>query len=166
VIETRNLRKTYLGRIAVPVLHGVDLQIRAGEFVAIVGQSGSGKTTLLNLLGALDSPTGGTVVVNGVDLGTLDEDGLADLPSDEIGFVFQFHYLLDEFTCLENALMPIMIRRGSVTRAERDRGGRPAASSWPRGAASPDAGHDVRRPEPTVRHRAGAGECAAAGTLG
>jgi lipoprotein-releasing system ATP-binding protein len=121
VIETRNLRKTYLGRIAVPVLHGVDLQIRAGEFVAIVGQSGSGKTTLLNLLGALDSPTGGTVVVNGVDLGTLDEDGLADLRSDEIGFVFQFHYLLDEFTCLENALMPIVIRHGSVGPAQRER---------------------------------------------
>jgi ABC-type transporter Mla maintaining outer membrane lipid asymmetry ATPase subunit MlaF len=99
VIETRDLRKTYGGKVPVPVLHGVDLEIRSGEFVAIVGQSGSGKTTLLNLLGALDMPTGGTVVINGVEIGTLDDDGLADFRSDEIGFVFQFHYLLDEFSC-------------------------------------------------------------------
>jgi ABC-type lipoprotein export system ATPase subunit len=121
VIETRDLRKTYVGKVPVPVLHGVDLEIRAGEFVAIIGQSGSGKTTLLNLLGALDTPTGGTVVINGVDLGTLDEDGLADLRSDEIGFVFQYHYLLDEFGCLENVLMPIVIRYGGVTEAQRAR---------------------------------------------
>ena len=119
VIETRDLRKTYAGKVPVPVLHGVDLEIRAGEFVAIIGQSGSGKTTLLNLLGALDTPTGGTVVINGVDLATLDEDGLADFRSDAIGFVFQYHYLLDEFTCLENALMPIVIRHGGVTEAQR-----------------------------------------------
>ena len=121
VIETRDLHKTYLGKISVPVLHGVDLQIRAGEFVAIVGQSGSGKTTLLNLLGALDSPTSGTVMINGVDLATLDEDGLADFRSDAIGFVFQFHYLLDEFTCLENALMPVVIRHGDATEERRAR---------------------------------------------
>ena len=119
VIETRDLRKTYAGRISVPVLHGVDLQIRAGEFVAIVGQSGSGKTTLLNLLGALDSPTGGSIMINGVDLKTLDEDGLADFRSDEIGFVFQFHYLLDEFSCLENVLMPVVIRHGGVSLEQR-----------------------------------------------
>ena len=121
VIETRDLRKTYAGKVPVPVLHGVDLEVRAGEFVAIVGQSGSGKTTLLNLLGALDTPTGGTIVINGVDISALDEDALADLRSDEIGFVFQFHYLLDEFSCLENVLMPIVIRYGAVTEAQRAR---------------------------------------------
>ncbi len=121
VVETRDLRKTYGGKVPVPVLHGVDLEIRSGEFVAIVGQSGSGKTTLLNLLGALDTPTGGSVVINGVDIGGLDDDGLADFRSDEIGFVFQFHYLLDEFSCLENALMPIIIRCGGVTDAQRAR---------------------------------------------
>ena len=121
VIETHDLRKTYGGKVPVAVLHGVDLEIRSGEFVAIVGQSGSGKTTLLNLLGALDTPTGGTVVINGVDIGTLDDDGLADFRSDEIGFVFQFHYLLDEFSCLENVLMPIVIRYGSVTDLQRGR---------------------------------------------
>jgi ABC-type lipoprotein export system ATPase subunit len=121
VIETRDLRKTYVGQVSVPVLHGVDLEIRAGEFVAIIGQSGSGKTTLLNLLGALDTPTGGTVVINGVDLATLDEDGLADFRSDQIGFVFQYHYLLDEFSCLENVLMPVVIRHGRVTDAQHAR---------------------------------------------
>jgi ABC-type phosphate/phosphonate transport system ATPase subunit len=102
VIETRGLQKTYFGKVAVPVLHGIDLRIRAGEFVAIIGQSGSGKSTLLNILGALDVPTGGTVLINGVDIGTLDDDALADLRSTGIGFIFQFHHLLDEYTCVEN----------------------------------------------------------------
>ena len=105
-METRGLEKTYFGKIDVPVLHGIDIQIREQEFVAIIGQSGSGKSTLLNILGALDVPTGGQVLINGVDISTLDEDGLATLRSDEIGFIFQSHYLLNEFTCLENALMP------------------------------------------------------------
>jgi ABC-type lipoprotein export system ATPase subunit len=121
VVETRGLRKTYFGRVPVPVLHGVDLQVRAGEFVAVVGQSGSGKSTLLNLLGALDAPTGGAVEINGVDLATLDEDALADLRSDQVGFVFQAHYLLDEFTCLENALMPVLVRHGAIGAAQRAR---------------------------------------------
>jgi len=121
VVETRGLKKTYFGKVDVPVLHGIDLRVRAGEFVAVIGQSGSGKTTLLNILGALDTPTEGMVLINGVDISTLDEDGLARLRSDEVGFVFQFHYLLDEFTCLENALMPLTIRYGEATEAERAR---------------------------------------------
>jgi ABC-type lipoprotein export system ATPase subunit len=121
VVETRKLRKTYFGKVDVPVLHGIDIQIRAEEFVAIIGQSGSGKTTLLNILGALDVPTGGTVLINGVDISTLEEDELACLRSDEVGFIFQFHYLLDEFTCLENALMPLTIRHGEAAEEERER---------------------------------------------
>src|SRR5215510_11395877 len=121
VIETHALQKTYFGKVAVPVLFGIDLCIRAGEFVAIMGQSGSGKSTLLNILGALDVPTGGTVLVNGVDIGTLDDDALATLRSEDIGFIFQFHHLLDEYTCLENALLPLIIRDGSVGEAERAR---------------------------------------------
>lgn len=120
VIETRGLKKTYFGKVNVPVLFGLNIEIRAREFVAIVGQSGSGKSTLLNILGALDVPTGGTVLVNGTDISTLDEDGLARLRSDEVGFIFQAHYLLDEFTCLENALMPITIRRGEASDEERE----------------------------------------------
>jgi ABC-type lipoprotein export system ATPase subunit len=121
VIETHALEKTYFGKLAVPVLFGVDLCIRAGEFVAIMGQSGSGKSTLLNIVGALDVPTSGTVLINGVDIGALDDDALASLRSEDIGFIFQFHHLLDEYTCLENALLPLIIRHGSVSEAQRAR---------------------------------------------
>lgn len=121
ILETRGLKKTYFGKIDVPVLHGVDMQVRRGEFVAIVGQSGSGKSTLLNILGALDTPTSGEVFINNINIATLNEDELAAVRSDENGFVFQFHYLLDKFTCLENALMPITIRRGETTVEERRR---------------------------------------------
>jgi lipoprotein-releasing system ATP-binding protein len=121
IVETRGLRKVYVGKVNVPVLHGIDMRVSAGEFVAIIGQSGSGKSTLLNILGCLDRPTGGEVWINGRNIARLDDEALAELRSDAIGFVFQFHYLLDEFTCLENALMPILIRRGGASRAERDR---------------------------------------------
>ncbi len=121
VVETRGLEKTYFGKVNVPVLHGLDIKIRAREFVAIIGQSGSGKSTLLNILGALDVPTGGTVLINGTDISLLDEDELARLRSDEIGFIFQAHYLLNEFTCLENALMPITIRHGEANEAQTNR---------------------------------------------
>lgn len=121
VIETRGLEKTYLGKVNIPVLHSIDLQIREREFVAIIGQSGSGKSTLLNILGALDVPTGGKVFVNGVDSSTLDQDQLAMLRCNEIGFIFQAHYLLNEFTCFENALMPITIRYGEADAEQRAR---------------------------------------------
>jgi ABC-type lipoprotein export system ATPase subunit len=119
VLETRGLHKTYFGKVDVPVLFGIDLRIRAEEFVAVIGQSGSGKSTLLNLLGALDTPTEGTVLVNGVDISTLDHDEMARLRNAEVGFIFQFHFLLDEFTCLENVLMPLTIRDGDVSETDR-----------------------------------------------
>jgi ABC-type lipoprotein export system ATPase subunit len=121
VVETRGLKKTYFGKIATPVLHGIDVEISAGEFVAIMGQSGSGKSTLLNILGALDVPTEGQVLIDGVDIATLSEDKLAELRNRVVGFVFQFHYLLDELTCLENALVPITLRNGEATAPERER---------------------------------------------
>jgi ABC-type lipoprotein export system ATPase subunit len=121
IVETRGLKKTYFGKVDVPVLFGIDVKIRAEEFVAVIGQSGSGKSTLLNILGALDTPTDGTVLINRVDISTLEDDQLAALRSDEVGFIFQFHYLLDEFTCLENTLMPLTIRNGDVTGKERER---------------------------------------------
>jgi lipoprotein-releasing system ATP-binding protein len=120
IVETIDLRKTYYGKVDVPVLFGIDMRVEAGEFVAIIGQSGSGKSTLLNILGALDRPTGGRVLINGIDIETLDDNGLADLRNETVGFIFQAHYLLDAFTCLENALMPLSIR-GGVTREERER---------------------------------------------
>ncbi len=113
VVETIGLKKTYPGVVPVEVLHGIDLQVRAGEFVAVLGQSGSGKSTLLNCLGALDKPTEGTVRIAGRSLAELNEDELADLRNRTVGFVFQFHYLLEEWTCLENALMAITIRKGA-----------------------------------------------------
>lgn len=121
VVETRRLKKTYFGKVSVPVLFGIDVKIRAEEFVAIIGQSGSGKSTLLNILGALDTPTEGTVLINGIDISTLDDTEMARLRNDEVGFIFQFHYLLEEFSCLENALMPLTIRDGDVSDADRER---------------------------------------------
>jgi len=121
IVEARGLQKTYYGKVTVPVLHGIDMRVDAGEFVAIIGQSGSGKSTLLNILGCLDRPTGGTVRIAGQEIARLSDNGLAALRSETVGFVFQFHYLLDEFTCLENALMPITIRQGRETPAQRER---------------------------------------------
>ena len=121
VVETCGLKKTYFGKIETPVLHGVDIEISAGEFVAIIGQSGSGKSTLLNILGAIDVPTEGSVLIDGVNISTLSEDQLAALRNRVIGFVFQFHYLLDELSCLENVLTPLMIHQGEVTKDEEER---------------------------------------------
>lgn len=122
VIETQQLKKTYFGKVInIPVLHGIDLRIREQEFVAIIGQSGSGKSTLLNILGALDVPSGGKVFINGIDISTLDENELANLRSEDIGFIFQAHFLLNEFTCLENALMPITIRHGEADQEQTER---------------------------------------------
>ncbi|MFA7480142.1 MAG: ATP-binding cassette domain-containing protein [Vulcanimicrobiota bacterium] len=103
------------------VLKGIDFVVDRGEFVAIVGQSGSGKSTLLNILGALDQPTSGLVSIAGVDISELDSNGLATLRNEKVGLVFQFHHLMAEFSCLENALMPIVIKNGVATKAERER---------------------------------------------
>jgi ABC-type lipoprotein export system ATPase subunit len=118
VVATDGLKKTYLGKIETPVLHAIDIEVRAGEFVAIMGQSGSGKSTLLNILGALDVPTEGRVLIDGVDIATLSGNGLAALRNRVIGFVFQFHYLLDELSCLENALTPITVSKGEASQEE------------------------------------------------
>jgi lipoprotein-releasing system ATP-binding protein len=114
IVETQQLKKTYnLGtEKAVEVLHGVDMVAYAGEFIAIIGQSGSGKSTLLNILGALDKPTEGGAWIDGIEIGSLDSLGLAKLRGRKLGFVFQFHHLLEEFTCLENVLMPVSIQKG------------------------------------------------------
>jgi len=121
VVEARDLRKTYMGKIETPVLQGLNFTIQPGEFVAIMGQSGSGKSTLLNILGCLDRASAGTLLLDGHDVSRLVDDELAELRSSCIGFVFQFHFLLDEFTCEENAVMPILIRKGHVPRTDRDR---------------------------------------------
>jgi lipoprotein-releasing system ATP-binding protein len=111
ILEASGLRKVYQGGDGLPieVLSGVDLAVSRGEFVAIVGSSGSGKSTLLHLLGALDVPSAGTVQLDGRQYGDLDSDALATVRNRKIGFVFQFHHLLREFTALENVMLPLLI---------------------------------------------------------
>ncbi|HPT49342.1 MAG TPA: lipoprotein-releasing ABC transporter ATP-binding protein LolD [Accumulibacter sp.] len=119
VLACRGLCKTYRqGDAAVPVLHGVDLSIAVGERVAIVGASGSGKSTLLHLLGGLDAATAGTVRLMGNDLATIDDRRRGMLRNRHLGFVYQFHHLLAEFTALENVAMPLYVRR--MPKAEAD----------------------------------------------
>lgn len=123
VVTCEQLEKTYSqGPQLVHVLKGVDLQVRRGERIAIVGSSGSGKTTLLNLLGGLDLPTAGKVSIAGKDLAKVDETERGLLRNKHLGFVYQFHHLLGEFTALENVCMPLLIAGMSmVDAAERAR---------------------------------------------
>lgn len=108
IVYARNLTRRYeLGGEMINAVQGVDLQIEAGEIVAIVGASGSGKSTLLGLLGALDTPTEGVVVVDGIEISSLKEHALASIRNEKIGFVFQFFNLLDSLTALENVALPI-----------------------------------------------------------
>ncbi|HEY8507807.1 MAG TPA: ABC transporter ATP-binding protein [Steroidobacteraceae bacterium] len=112
VLEGRNLRKTYFQEDGseLRILEGVDIAVAAGEAVAIVGASGAGKSTLLHLLGGLDRPTSGDVLLENRNLATMSERELALARNERIGFVFQFHHLLRDFTALENVMMPMLIR--------------------------------------------------------
>jgi lipoprotein-releasing system ATP-binding protein len=119
ILEGRGLRKVYRGGDGTPidVLTGVDLEVQRGEFVAVMGASGSGKSTLLHLLGALDTPSAGTVRLDGLDYAEQSPTDLAAIRNRRIGFVFQFHHLLREFNALENVMMPLLIAGESETRA-------------------------------------------------
>jgi lipoprotein-releasing system ATP-binding protein len=119
ILEAQGLRKLYRGGDGTPieVLSGVDLAVGRGEFVAIMGASGSGKSTLLHLLGALDTPSGGTVRLDGLDYAEQSAAMLAAIRNRRIGFVFQFHHLLREFSALENVMMPLLIAGEAESRA-------------------------------------------------
>jgi len=118
MIELERLKKTYnMGNIEVPALRGVDLRIDSGEFVAIMGPSGSGKSTLLNMIGLLDAPTSGNIVIDGVDVSSLDENDRSDFRLKKLGFVFQFFSLLMELNALENVALPMMMDGRKYERA-------------------------------------------------
>jgi lipoprotein-releasing system ATP-binding protein len=112
IIELRKVDKIYKGAVDTQVLFKIDLSFESGSFSSIVGQSGSGKTTLLNILGTLDQPSRGEVVIAGTRTDTLPKDKVAELRNQTIGFIFQFHFLLPEFTAFENVLMPYWIKSG------------------------------------------------------
>ncbi|HRK02352.1 MAG TPA: ABC transporter ATP-binding protein [Oligoflexia bacterium] len=110
VLEARGVQKSFKkGKLVIPVLRGVDLAIKRGETVAIVGASGAGKSTLLHILGTLEAPSGGHVLFQGKNISSQSEERRCEFRNRHIGFIFQFHYLLPEFSALENVMMPGLI---------------------------------------------------------
>ena len=121
LIEVRNLTKTFVHRgKRIEVLRGIDLDVGQGEMCAVVGASGAGKSTLLHVLGTLDRPTAGSISFGGKDTAGMSGPALARFRNRTIGFVFQFHYLLPEFSALENTMMPGLIRKIDRARLEQD----------------------------------------------
>jgi lipoprotein-releasing system ATP-binding protein len=109
IIQIRNLTRKYVDGVEIIALDGVDLNIEKGEFLAIVGPSGSGKSTLLNLIGILDTPTDGTILLKGIDITRMSDKERSRMRNQELGFIFQYHHLLPDFNALENVMMPLLI---------------------------------------------------------
>ena len=159
-------RRTYRGEAGdLPVLRGADLTVRAGEIVALVAPSGAGKSTLLHAAGLLDRPDGGAVVIEGRDAGGLPDKARTAIRRDTIGFVYQFHHLLAEFTALENVVLPQMIA-GRSRRAAEDRGRALLSAFGLAARARASAGQAVGRRAAARRHRPGAGQRAEAAAGG
>ncbi|HPE69946.1 MAG TPA: ABC transporter ATP-binding protein [Thermotogota bacterium] len=121
VLTLEKINKVYGVDVPNQVLFDIDLSIEKGSFNAIIGQSGSGKSTLLNIMGILDKPTNGTVTINGIRTDQMKSDQMAQVRNRTLGFIFQFHYLLPEFSALENVLMPYWIRGEQVGQSEKQR---------------------------------------------
>jgi lipoprotein-releasing system ATP-binding protein len=121
LLQAEGVRKTYGERVVTEALRGVDLELGAGEFCALTGPSGCGKSTLLNILGLLDRPTEGRVLLQGRDTGPLDDDARTTLRAETLGFIFQFHHLLMAFSARENVEMPLRSREGRATVPIRER---------------------------------------------
>jgi len=115
IISLKNVNKIYGTEVKTQVLTDINLEIEKESFNSIIGASGSGKSTLLNIIGTLDRPTSGEILINGIRTDSLKKNALAALRNETIGFVFQFHYLLPEFTAFENVLMPYRIKSGKIT---------------------------------------------------
>jgi lipoprotein-releasing system ATP-binding protein len=123
LVRLEGVRKSYGEEVVTEVLHGIDLEIDRGEFVALVGPSGSGKSTLLNLLGLLDRPSTGEIRVDGAPTSTMTEEQQTAFRGRTLGFVFQFHHLLREFTALENVMLPMMANAGRIEPSMASRAG-------------------------------------------
>jgi lipoprotein-releasing system ATP-binding protein len=118
-LHCKQLKKSYFqGKVETPVLHGLDLTVKKGELLAIVGSSGCGKSTFLHLAGGLDTPTSGEVFINDINIHQLSDKEKAAFRNQHIGFIYQFHHLMMEFSALENVAMPLLIRGDSVKKAQ------------------------------------------------
>lgn len=121
ILELKKINKIYGDKVKTQVLHDIDLNFQESSFNSIIGESGSGKSTLMNIIGTLDKATSGELSIDGRNISNMDKNELAVLRNETIGFIFQFHYLLPEFTVLENVLMPYRIKHNKVTKEAMDR---------------------------------------------
>lgn len=121
IIKLEKINKVYGDKIKNHVIHDLDLEVKQNSFLSIIGQSGSGKSTLLNMIGTLDSQTSGNIYIDGINTSNMKKKELAELRNKKIGFIFQFHYLLNEFTVLENVLIPYQISGNKITKKAKNK---------------------------------------------
>jgi len=124
IIDLKNINKIYGNKIKTQVLYDINIGFKNGSFNSIIGASGSGKSTLLNIIATLDRPTSGSININGVETTAMNKNQLAELRNQAIGFIFQFHYLLPEFTAIENVLLPYQIKEGKIPHKIKSRAGK------------------------------------------